>query len=150
MKSPNRQFKDAIYEQFSRIGKAVSNPHRLELLDLICQGEKTVETLSRETGLTVANTSQHLQTLRVFPGCAWVVDRTGAADDHHAVVIAVQDRVQACAGVDDRLFSLWRDRQHPDQVLGRDHLFVVDDAQVISVGPLYVLHNADLLKRGRL
>ncbi|OQY55371.1 MAG: ArsR family transcriptional regulator [Desulfobacteraceae bacterium 4572_88] len=64
MKSPNRQFKDAIYEQFSRIGKAVSSPKRLEMLDLLCQGEKTVETLSRETGLTVANTSQHLQTLR--------------------------------------------------------------------------------------
>ena len=64
MKTPNRQFKDAIYEQFSRIGKAVSSPKRLELLDLLCQGEKTVETLSLETGLTVANTSQHLQTLR--------------------------------------------------------------------------------------
>ena len=64
MKSPGRQFKDAIYEQFSRIGKAVSSPKRLELLDLICQGEKTVENLSRETGLTVANTSQHLQTLK--------------------------------------------------------------------------------------
>ncbi|WP_372683883.1 ArsR/SmtB family transcription factor [Desulfosarcina sp.] len=64
MKSPGRQFKDAIYEQFSRIGKAVSSPKRLELLDLLCQGEKTVETLSRETGLTVANTSQHLQTLK--------------------------------------------------------------------------------------
>lgn len=62
--SPNRQFKNAIYEQFSRIGKAVSSPKRLELLDLLCQGEKTVETLSQETGLTVANTSQHLQTLR--------------------------------------------------------------------------------------
>jgi len=64
MKSPGRQFKDAIYEQFARIGKAVSSPKRLELLDLICQGEKTVETLSKETGLTVANTSQHLQTLK--------------------------------------------------------------------------------------
>lgn len=64
MKSPGRQFKDAIYEQFSRIGKAVSSPKRLELLDLICQGEKTVETLSRETALTLANTSQHLQTLK--------------------------------------------------------------------------------------
>lgn len=64
MMSPNRQFKNAIYEQFSRIGKAVSSPKRLELLDLLCQGEKTVETLSQETGLTVANTSQHLQTLR--------------------------------------------------------------------------------------
>ena len=64
MKSPGREFKDAIYEQFSRIGKAVSSPKRLELLDLICQGEKTVETLSRETGLRVANASQHLQTLK--------------------------------------------------------------------------------------
>jgi rhodanese-related sulfurtransferase/predicted transcriptional regulator len=64
MKSPTRQFKDAIYEQFARIGKALSSPKRLELLELICQGEKTVETLSRETGLSVANTSQHLQTLR--------------------------------------------------------------------------------------
>jgi len=64
MKSPGRQFKDAIYEQFSRIGKAVSSPRRLELLDLLCQAEKTVETLSKETGLTMANTSQHLQTLK--------------------------------------------------------------------------------------
>lgn len=64
MKNPNRQFKDAIYEQFSRIGKAVSSPKRLELLDLLCQGAKTVETLTREAGLTLANTSQHLQVLR--------------------------------------------------------------------------------------
>ena len=54
MKSPGRQFKDAIYEQFSRIGKAVSSPKRLELLDLICQSEKTVEALAGETGLSVA------------------------------------------------------------------------------------------------
>ena len=64
MKSPGRQFKDAIYDQFSRIGKAVASPKRLELLDLICQGEKTVETLVRETGLNIANASQHLQTLK--------------------------------------------------------------------------------------
>jgi rhodanese-related sulfurtransferase len=64
MKSLNRQFKDAIYDQFSRIGKAVSSPKRLELLDLLCQCDKTVETLSKETGLSLANTSQHLQILR--------------------------------------------------------------------------------------
>ncbi len=64
MKNPGRQFKDAIYEQFSRIGKAVSSPKRLELLELLCQAEKTVETLARETGLTLANASQHLQVLR--------------------------------------------------------------------------------------
>lgn len=64
MKNPNRLFKDAIYEQFSRIGKAVSSPNRLELLDILCQGERTVETLAKETGLTVANASQHLRVLR--------------------------------------------------------------------------------------
>ena len=64
MKNPNRLFKDAIYEQFARIGKAVSSPKRLELLDLLCQGPRTVEALARESGLTVANASQHLQVLR--------------------------------------------------------------------------------------
>jgi rhodanese-related sulfurtransferase len=64
MKSPNRAFKDAIYEQFARIGKAVSSPRRLELLDLLCQGPRTVEALAKESGLTVANASQHLRVLR--------------------------------------------------------------------------------------
>ena len=64
MKNPNREFKDAIYDQFSRIGKAVSSPKRLELLDLLCQGPRTVEVLAKESGLTVANASQHLQVLR--------------------------------------------------------------------------------------
>ncbi len=64
MKNPNRVFKDAIYEQFARIGKAVSSPNRLELLDILCQGPRTVEVLAKETSLTVANASQHLRVLR--------------------------------------------------------------------------------------
>lgn len=64
MKNPNRAFKDTIYEQFARIGKAVSSPKRLELLDLLCQGERTVEVLAKESAMTVANASQHLQVLR--------------------------------------------------------------------------------------
>jgi rhodanese-related sulfurtransferase/predicted transcriptional regulator len=62
--NPNRRFKDKIYEQFARIGKAVSSPKRLELLDLICQGPRTVEILAKESSLTVANTSRHLHVLR--------------------------------------------------------------------------------------
>jgi rhodanese-related sulfurtransferase len=62
--SSKRQFKDAIYDQFARIGKAVSSPKRLELLDLLCQGERTVEALAVEAELSIANTSQHLQVLR--------------------------------------------------------------------------------------
>jgi rhodanese-related sulfurtransferase len=64
MASRNRRFKIAIYEQFARIGKAISNPSRLELLDLLCQGPRTVESLAKEAGLGLANTSQHLKALR--------------------------------------------------------------------------------------
>ncbi|HZD79541.1 MAG TPA: ArsR family transcriptional regulator, partial [Actinomycetota bacterium] len=43
-----REVKDALYEQFARLGKAVASPKRIELLDLLCQGERTVEALARE------------------------------------------------------------------------------------------------------
>lgn len=60
----SRHFKDAIYEQFARIGKAVASPKRLELLDLLCQAPRTVEALARQTNQSLANVSQHLQVLR--------------------------------------------------------------------------------------
>ncbi len=55
--------KKDLYEQLSRIGKAVASPARLQLLDLLCQGPRTVESLAREAALTLANTSQHLRVL---------------------------------------------------------------------------------------
>ena len=64
MATPHRAFKDAIYEQFSRIGKAISAPKRLELLDLLCQGPRTVEALAEQASISIANASQHLQVLR--------------------------------------------------------------------------------------
>src|SRR5262250_58911 len=62
--SSKRDFKDASYGQLARIGKALSSPKRLELLDLLCQSERAVEALAAETGMSVANTSQHLQELQ--------------------------------------------------------------------------------------
>ena len=59
-----RRFKDAIYEQFARVGKAASSPKRLELLDLLCQGPRTVEVLASQTDQSLANASAHLQVLR--------------------------------------------------------------------------------------
>src|SRR3989304_292020 len=59
-----RRFKDAIYRQLARVGKAAASPRRPEPLDLLAQGPQTVERLARETGQSVANTSQHLQLLR--------------------------------------------------------------------------------------
>lgn len=64
MTTPPRRYKDAAYEQLARIGKAASAPKRLELLDLLCQSPRTVEALATQAGLTVANTSRHLQVLR--------------------------------------------------------------------------------------
>jgi len=59
-----RAFKNQLYEQFARIGKALSNAHRLELLEVLAQGEHSVEVLAHETGMPVASASQHLQVLR--------------------------------------------------------------------------------------
>jgi DNA-binding transcriptional ArsR family regulator/rhodanese-related sulfurtransferase len=60
----HRAFKTEINEQFARIAKAIANPHRLEIVGLLAQGERSVEELARETSLSVANASQHLQALR--------------------------------------------------------------------------------------
>ncbi len=57
-------FKQELFSQFARVGKALSNGNRLELLEFLAQGERSVEQLSKVAGLTVANTSQHLQQLR--------------------------------------------------------------------------------------
>ncbi|HMU62276.1 MAG TPA: metalloregulator ArsR/SmtB family transcription factor [Gemmatimonadales bacterium] len=59
-----RRPKDLLYAQLARVGKAVASPRRLELLEVLAQGEHAVETLARETGLSIANTSHHLQVLR--------------------------------------------------------------------------------------
>lgn len=60
----HRRFKDRLYGQFARIGKALGSPHRLELLELLAQGERTVEALAEESGLSMGNASQHLQVLK--------------------------------------------------------------------------------------
>src|SRR5437667_9087141 len=62
--STHRQFKDRLYGQFALVGKALASPHRLELLELLAQGPRTVELLSKESELSIANASQHLQVLR--------------------------------------------------------------------------------------
>jgi rhodanese-related sulfurtransferase/DNA-binding transcriptional ArsR family regulator len=60
----HRDFKSLINEQFARIAKALANPHRIEIIDVLAQGERSVEAIAQETALSVANASQHLQTLR--------------------------------------------------------------------------------------
>lgn len=58
------RYKAALYEQFARVGKALSSARRIELLDLLLQAERTVEDLADQTTMSIANTSQHLQVLK--------------------------------------------------------------------------------------
>ena len=60
-----RQLKNHLYEQVARIGKAVASPKRLELVELLCQGEKTVELLAEQAEISVKLTSAHLRELRL-------------------------------------------------------------------------------------
>jgi len=84
--SRKRQFKNELYDQFARLSKALGSGRRLELIELLAQGERTVEALAEETEQSIANTSQHLQVLRH----ARLVESTRAgnhiryrlADDH--------------------------------------------------------------------
>jgi ArsR family transcriptional regulator len=64
MSRANANPKRALFVQFAAVAKAVGNEHRLELLELVAQGERSVEALVERTGLSIANASQHLQHLR--------------------------------------------------------------------------------------
>src|SRR5688500_17809044 len=125
MNTNHRVFKDALYDQFARIGKALANPHRLELLDLLAQGERRVEDLAREAALSIANASQHLQALRR----ARLVEtrRDGTSIFYHLA--------------DERVFRAWQairelgetrlaeiDRLTHDFLTDRDQLEAVDAA----------------------
>jgi len=59
-----REFKDAVFEQFARVASAFASPKRLEVVDLLAQGPRSVESIATQTSMTVANTSRHLQVLR--------------------------------------------------------------------------------------
>ena len=59
-----REFKDKVYDELAKITKAMANPHRLEIIELLAQGDYSVEQISIQTNLSVANASQHLQVLK--------------------------------------------------------------------------------------
>lgn len=64
MSQRSRETKNLLYEQVARIGKAVSSPKRLELIEVLCQGEKGVDQLAAETDITIKLASAHLKELK--------------------------------------------------------------------------------------
>lgn len=61
---PNRAAKTELFDQFAKVAGALASGRRAEIVDVLANGERTVEELSRQVALSVANTSQHLQILR--------------------------------------------------------------------------------------
>ena len=61
---PTRSPKQVLFEQFAAVAKTLGHAHRLELIEQLAQGERSVEVLAARSGLSIANTSQHLQHLR--------------------------------------------------------------------------------------
>lgn len=59
-----REFKDMVFQLFAMIAQGFSSPKRLEIIDVLVQGERDVETLSKEMNMSMANTSKHLQVLK--------------------------------------------------------------------------------------
>jgi rhodanese-related sulfurtransferase len=60
-----REFKDRVYVELAKITKALANPHRLEIIELLAQGQYSVEQIAIQSSLSVANASQHLQVLKI-------------------------------------------------------------------------------------
>ena len=132
MKTSSRHFKDTIYEQFARVGKAVSAPRRLELLDLLCQGPRTVEVLAEQAGISVANASQHLRILRAA--------RLVQAEKKG---LYVEYRL-----ADDRVWRFF----HSLQGMAETRLAEVEQvtrAYLEERGAMEVVHAAELLRRVR-
>jgi rhodanese-related sulfurtransferase/DNA-binding transcriptional ArsR family regulator len=128
----HRIFKNRLYGLFARIGKALSNPHRLEMLELLAQGERTVDSLASEMGLSVANASQHLQALRQ---AALVESRKEGLFVHYRLAAPrVYELSKAIRSVaEERLADLDR--------LVREHFANRDDAEAVPID--------ELLKRAR-
>ena len=139
----HRQFKNDLFRELARVGKALGNPHRLELVDLLSQAERTVDDLARLTGMSVANTSQHLQVLRAALLVA--VRREGAFSYYrlsgdrvlHAWQ-AIRDLGQAQFSEIDRLLQTFVAERAQFQSVSGDELIKrmrEDDVLVIDVRP---------------
>src|SRR5688572_18714968 len=97
-----RAFKDRLYGTFAGVARALASPRRIELVELLAQAERPVEWLAEATGMSLANTSQHLQVLR---GARLVETRKDGSYVYYrlasAAVFAAFDALRAVAAERD-------------------------------------------------
>ncbi len=96
----SRAFKNELYGQFARIGKALSSPNRIEILDLLAQSPRTVESLANELELSMGNASAHLQVLK--EGRLVETRKDGLYVEYSLADEGVGDLLQAMRGVAER------------------------------------------------
>jgi rhodanese-related sulfurtransferase len=120
--------KTALNEQFARVTKALANPRRIELLDLLAQGPRTVEALAAESETSLALASAHLQVLRLAR--LVVAERTArhvlyrlAADDVYVVLSAVRSLAQAQLAEVDRAAAAYRGTSSEPAPMTREELW---------------------------
>jgi len=122
-----RDQKSALYALFAHVGKALANPHRLELLDLLVQAPRTVEDLAHETGMSMANTSQHLQRLKqarlVTAAREGLYVRYALADPAVARLwLELRAVAESQLPAVERALDAYRDRRHEFQPIAADEL----------------------------
>jgi rhodanese-related sulfurtransferase len=128
----HREFKDRLFGQFARIGKAFSSPRRLEIVDLLAQGERTVEEIAKETFMSVASASQHLQALKA---ARMVEARREGIYIHYRLA-------------DEEVFRTWQ----AIRTLAESRLSEVDavvEAYLVDRDALEAVDSSDLLERLR-
>jgi rhodanese-related sulfurtransferase len=119
--------KQQIFEQFARVGKALAHPARIEILDLLAQGEKTVETLAAETGRSVTGTSNHLKELRT---AALVQTRRAGVYVHYRLAS------EAVHGLVRSLQEVAHGQLAEVQRLVEDYFEKPDDLEAVNAGEL--------------
>ena len=128
----HRRFKNRLYGHFAQLGKALGSPVRIEFLELLAQSERTVESLAEETGVSLANASQHLQALR----------HAGLVDNRKdGLFVRYRLADHAVAELCIALRRVAEQRSAELDRLVREHFAGRSDAEAVAM--------ADLLKRAR-
>lgn len=138
-----RRSKEQLYKLFTQIASAMANAHRLELLDLLAQAPRTVEELAEQAGMSVANTSQHLQRLK--QARLVVADREGVSMRYRLadpIVARLWLQLRATAEQQlaevERALDAYRNRRHEFEAISAAELedrLRRNDAVLLDVRP---------------
>lgn len=141
--TPDRAAKDHLNEQFARIGKAFASPRRIEILDLLAQGERSVEALAARAEIGVGLASAHLQVLR--RAGLIVARREGtrmfyrlAGDDAYHLLVAVRTFAADRLAEADRAARAYLGAADPVELVSREELLMrvkAGDAVVLDLRP---------------